>query len=99
LKTSLTRKEHYKSVPMLQSCQYIVIRCPCGGVGSEVRQAVFSSPESETTECPECHEQRSFGTLGPGYTQRQLPFHEIYRQTIDYASVQANGRKKIPWGR
>jgi cytochrome c553 len=82
---------------MLEKCDYIAIKCPCAGEGAEVRQAVPSAPASETTECPKCHEQRGFTTLGPGYTLRPLPFHEIYRQTVDYASVEGNGRKKIPW--
>jgi hypothetical protein len=82
---------------MLQKCEYIAIKCPCAGEGAEVRQAGSSAPASETIECPQCHQPSQFAALGPGYTQRRLPFHEIYRQTVDYASVQSGGRRKIPW--
>jgi hypothetical protein len=82
---------------MLHKCEYIAIKCPCAGEGAEVRQVVPSAPTSETIECPQCHQLRTFTALGPGYTERQLPFHEVYRHTVDYASIQTDGRRKIPW--
>jgi hypothetical protein len=82
---------------MLNKCEYIAIKCPCAGEGAEVRQAVPSLPASETIACPQCHQPREFTALGAGYTERRLPFHEIYRRTVGYASVQSDGRRKIPW--
>jgi hypothetical protein len=92
-----TMHEQQEGNSMLPKCEYIAIKCPCAGEGAEVRQVVPSAPTSETIACPQCHQPREFTALGPGYTERQLPFHEIYCHTVDYASVQSDGRRKIPW--
>jgi hypothetical protein len=85
------------SASVLHRCDYIAIQCACAGEGGVIRQALPAAPVAETTDCPQCHEQRGFTLLGAGYTVRPLPFHEIYRGMVDYSSVEANGKNKIAW--